>query len=152
MQFNFNYRVKPKDLFLLAMVNTYNSMAGVVNIVFTISMGMLMFRFWSESSLLIKLFITFGLLLFPIFQPLSIFIRSKKIVSTIPENMQMYIDSFNIAVVREGERNIINRKEIISIKKIRKMIIINAGKKGVYILNRQSLEGRLEEVYNFLKY
>ena len=50
MEFKFRYRVKPVSLWILTMVNIYRSMMAVINIIFTVSMAGLIYRFWLDAG------------------------------------------------------------------------------------------------------
>lgn len=150
MEFAFRYRVRPENLVVLALVNVYRSMAGVVNIVFTASMILTAYRFWAEISLPLRALVAAGILLFPLFQPLVIYLRSRRIVSRMPEGMEMRIDGKGIAVTAGENRSRIAFAEIKSVARFRGMLILYARTGQGFILNRETLAGKDRELYEFL--
>lgn len=150
MEFVFPYRVRPENLTILALVNVYRSMAGVVNIVFTVSMILVAYRFWAEISLPLRALVAAGILLFPLFQPLVIYGRSKRIVSRMPADMEMRIDGKGIAVTAGSQNSRIGFSELNSVTRIRGMLILYTRSKQGFILNRETLGDKEKELYGFL--
>lgn len=150
MEFVFKYRVRPENLLLLAMANVYRSMAGVVNIVFTLSMILVAFRFWTSVNLYLKILIALGIALFPIFQPIVMYLRSKRIVSRMPDNMEMRIDGKGVTVASSGKSSLLKYSDLTSVTRIQGMLILNTRSKQGFILDRQTLGGKDQELYAFL--
>ena len=150
MDFKFSYKVEPENLWFISMYNIYKSMAGTVNIIFTISMVLLAFRFWPEQNLLTNFCITVGILLFPIFQPLFIFLRSRKLVSTMPGELEMTINSDGLSIASEKSQTLVKLTELKSILKIRGMLILQTNTGQSYILNKKALNGDAERLFGFL--
>lgn len=150
MEFSFRYRVRPGNLVILALVNVYRSMAGVVNIVFTVSMALLAYRFWPSANLGLRILMPLGIALFPALQPLVIWLRSKRIVSAMPEDMEMRIDAGGITVTAGEKSSRVSLTELKSVTRIRGMLILYTRTKQGFILNRETLAGRERELYAFL--
>lgn len=150
MEFRFSYRVRPVDLWLLSMHNIYRSMGAVVNIVFTVSMVLLAVRFWSGVDLPLRLVLAGGILLFPLFQPLFVFLRSRKIVSRMPGNLEMVIDDGGIVIASEENRSEIGFRELRSLTRLRGMLILHTRSGQAYVLGRGSLDGRGRALFDFL--
>lgn len=149
-KFSFHYSVKPANLWVLSMINIYRSMVGVVNFVFTLSMIMLAYRFWPETGLALRLAMIAGILLFPVFQPLMILFRSRKIVRRMPGDMHMNFDDKGLTISSEGKNSRINYKDLKSVVRISKMLILYTQNKQGYILDKRILENRGRELYDFL--
>lgn len=132
------------------MVNVYRSMAGVVNIVFTAAMILVAYRFWLEVNAPLRILIAAGILLFPIFQPLVIFLRSKRIVSKMPDNMEMRIDADGIRVMAGEKSSLVKFADLKSVTRIRNMLILYTRTKQGFILNKETLNGKDKELYAFL--
>lgn len=150
-EFKLNYNVRPENLLFLAMVSTYKSMAGVVNAVFTFSMALLLFRFRADGNFVIKLIIVLGIMVFPVFQPLFIYLRSRKIVSNMSKKIDMTINKNGIELISNGKSTKIVLSNITNLTRIGNMIIIYTDSLGSYVLNKQTLNGKGMEIYNFLK-
>lgn len=150
MEFSFRYKVKPQNVWVLGMVNMYRSMAGVVNIIFTLSMVLLALRFWTGAAASLKILIAAGILIFPVFQPLLIYLRSRKIVSRMPSDLKMTIDDKGIEVASEDNRSHIDFSDLKSILKIRGLLVLHTHSQQSFILNGETLEGQGEKLYSFL--
>ena len=150
MGFSFHYRVRPENIWLLSMINIYRSMVGLVNVIFTISMVLLAVRFWPEAKLYIRILIAAGILVFPLFQPLLIYFRSKRIVSQMPDDLEMNIDNKGISVTSKTESSNIKFSDLKSVMRIRGILILYTHKRQGYILNKQSLNGNEQKLYDFL--
>ncbi len=150
MEFTFRYRVRPANLLLLAMVNVYRSMAGVVNIVFTLSMILLEYRFWAEINAFLRVLIALGILLFPFFQPLFIYLRGRKIVSRMPDDLEMRINAKGIEIVSAKGSSQVKMSDLKSVTRIRGLIVLYARNKQGFILNGETLSGKGPELYAFL--
>lgn len=155
MKFSFPYRVRPVSLLLLSLMNIYRSMAGVVNIIFTVSMGLLAFRFWSETSLPLRLLMAAGILLFPVFQPLMIFLRSRKIVSRMPDAMRIDFDRQGMTITAENHNSHLDHSsvaysEIKSVIRIMGMLIIYTQTGQGFVLGREIIGDNEDTLYKFL--
>lgn len=132
------------------MVNVYRSMAGVVNFVFTAAMVLLAVRFWLTVNIGLRSLIVLGIMLFPVLQPLVIYLRSKRIVSKMPENMEMRIDAGGITVTAGDKSSQVKFTDLKSVTRIRGMLILYTKSKQGFILNKETLAGREKELYAFL--
>ena len=151
MEFRFHYRVRPENLWVLTMVNYYRSFLGVCNLIFTISMMLLAVRFWPGSSMGIRTLISAGILLFPVFQPLMIYFRCRKIVSTMPGEMEISFDKTGITTSAKEERSHIDFSEVKSVVRIFNLMIIYTRSKQSFILSDRVMEDKSICLYNFLK-
>jgi len=148
--FSFQYRVKPADLWILSMINIYRSMMGVVNIVFTASMVLLAVRFWTEASPTLRILMGAGIGLFPLFQPLMIFVRSGRIVRSMPEDMRMDFDPMGMTVTAGDKSSRVDYWDLKSVMRISGLLIIYTRARQGFILNREALEDKGKELYDFL--
>lgn len=149
-EFVFNYKVRPANLVILGLTNIYRSMIGMVNIIFTLSMGLVAFRFWFEVNTIIRIIIAAGIMLFPLFQPLFIYLRSSNIVSKMPENLEMRIDNEGITVKSDESSSHMNFSDLKSIIRIRDILILYTRSRQGFVLNKQTMEDKGEELYDFL--
>jgi len=149
--FKFRYSVKPENLWVLIMVNIYRSFLGVINLVFTVSMILLAVRFWSGSSLGIRVLITAGILLFPVFQPLLIYRRCRRVVNRMPGEMEILFDQLGITTTANEQQSHINFSEIRSVVRIFNMMIIYTQTKQGFILSDLVMEDQSKELYDFIK-
>jgi len=132
------------------MVNVYRSMMAVVNIVFTAAMVLLAFRFWTETQLTIQILIVLGIILFPVIQPLMIYLRSKKIVRSMPENMRIDFSNKEMVITSEEKKSQVEYKELKSVIRIAGMLIIYTRIKQGFILNGEVLGDKGTPLFDFL--
>ena len=72
MEYQYKCRITAWDFFRLTMRQTYRSMAGMCNLVFTVAMIVLAAKFWSQSGEILQVLMLIGCLLFPVIQPAAI--------------------------------------------------------------------------------
>jgi len=150
MEYRYISDVKPKDLWFIAMIRTYRSLAGVINVVFTVAMVMLTFRFWSTSGTLVKALLLIACLLFPVFQPFAIFLRSIKQLETLPGRVELLFDDAGVHVSSEGKQEDIKWNKIANAIKQSNMIIVMSDNTHGYMLTNRILGDEKEEFYDFL--
>jgi len=149
--FKFHYSVKPENLWVVTMVNYYRSFLGVCNVIFTISMMLLAVRFWSDGSMGIRILICAGILIFPVFQPLMIFFRCRKIVSSMPEEMEISFDKRGITTSTKEERSHVNFSDVKSVVRIFNLMVIYTWSKQSFILSKQVMEDKVSKLFNFIQ-
>ena len=150
MKFSFHYRVRPANLWVLSMTNIYRSMVGVVNIIFTVSMGLLTFRFWLEVGWALRPLMIAGILFFPVFQPLMVLFRSRKIVRRMPGDMLIDFDNKGMTISTEKENSHVNYMDLKSVIRISGMLVIYTQAKHGFILDKKILGDKGGELYDFL--
>lgn len=150
MDFSFHYKVRPVNLWVLSMINIYRSMIGVVNIVFTASMVLLIIRFWLESSWIFRILMIAGILVFPVIQPLMIFLRSRKIIRGLPLNMRMDFDSKGIRISAEKMDSLVPYEDLKSVIQISGMLILYTQSKQGFILDKEILQDKGAKLYQYL--
>lgn len=149
--FKFRYSVKPENLWVLTMVNIYRSFLGMCNLVFTAAMILLAVRFWSESNMGIRTLITAGIVLFPLLQPVMIYFRCRKIVGTMPGEMEISFDKEGITTSTNGKSSFIDFSKVKSVILIFNLMIIHTRSKQGFILSDQVLGDQSKNLYHFIK-
>ena len=150
MKYSFLYKVSPHNLLILSMVNIYRTMLSVINVVFTVSMVLVAVRFWSAANTLVRVLILFGILLFPVLQPLLIYLRSIRIVGRMPEDMVIGFDSDGITISSETRKSEIGYGSLKFINRLAGMIILYTRDGQGYILGREILGDSGKQLYEFL--
>ncbi len=133
------------------MTNIYRSFPAVINLVFTVSMILLAVRFWPGADAGIRILITAGILLFPVFQPLLIFLRCRRIVGRMPRDMEISIDKTGITTGSDGKSSHVPFRDIISVVRLFRMVIVQTRSRQGFILGDGVTGDAATEVYNFLK-
>ena len=78
MEYQYKCRITAWDFFRLTMRQTYRSMAGMCNLVFTVAMILLTAKFWSQSGEVLQVLMLIGCLLFPVIQPAAIYAKVRR--------------------------------------------------------------------------
>ena len=77
------------DLWKLSMHHTYHSVVGACNIIFTCAMFVASYFLMGKTSDIIEVLLIFGCLLFPVIQPVLLYLRSKSQVEGVPKDMEL---------------------------------------------------------------
>lgn len=88
----YTYKLNPKDLWKYNLVMTYSSLAGIVQIVFTISMIVLLITKWPTAGPLFISINIFACLIFPVFQPIAMLGKAYNDFTVMPENTISFDD------------------------------------------------------------
>ena len=150
MEFRYVSDVKPKDLWFIAMDRTYRSFLGVINVVFTVAIIALTFRFWTTTGALIRMLMISGCLIFPVIQPLAIYGRSVKQLESLPKRVELLFDERGVHVKSNGQHQDIKWSGIVNAIKQTNMIIIMSDSNHGYMLTNRILGDEKEEFYQFL--
>jgi len=114
-------------------------------------MMLLAVRFWSDGSMGIRILICAGILIFPVFQPLMIFFRCRKIVSSMPEEMEISFDKRGITTSTKEERSHVNFSDVKSVVRIFNLMVIYTWSKQSFILSKQVMEDKVSKLFNFIQ-
>ena len=150
-EYRFRYRVTPSDLMILSLVGIYRSLLGIINIIFFVSMILVAFRFWEEAAWIYRALMLLGIVLFPVLQPAAIYLRSRRIVSRMPEGLEMHIGPEGITISGPDDSNSLAYSELTEVKLVAGMIVIQTKGTQGYALSRQVLGDKAHEVYDLLR-
>ena len=150
MKYRFKSEVKALDFWKLSMYKTYHAVAGICNIVFTAAMLGLLVHFWGRVSDVWIGFILFGCALFPVIQPVCIFLRCQRQVEDIPKDLELLFDDSGIRVTAGGTEEKIPWKRVDHIIKQRDMLAIYKDGSHGYILMERTFSDRAEEFMEYL--
>ena len=92
MEYQYKCRITAWDFFRLTMRQTYRSMAGMCNLVFTVAMIVLAARFWSRSGEVLQVMMLIGCLLFPVIQPAAIYAKARRQAAAVPQDVRLTFD------------------------------------------------------------
>lgn len=150
-EYRFRYWVTPRDLMILSLANVYRSMPGFINVVFLISMILVALRYWQDSPWPYRLLMLLGIAVFPVLQPAAIYLRSRGVVSRMPDRLEMYIGPHGITVSGGSDSTSIAYSELAAVKLVAGLVVIYTKGKQGYALNRKVLAGKTQDVYALLK-
>ena len=150
MKYIVKYKPEAIDLWKLSMYGIYGSMVGVVNIIFTLAMLGLIVRFWGSVNAFLKILLLFGLCLFILIQPITIYFKSKKQIETVPQEMELVFDNKGMQINTLSQNTTIRWKKIRRIVEKSDMIIIMLDSNQGFIITNRMIETDMEKFYNYL--
>lgn len=98
MTYQYKSGVRAADFPRMSLRQTYHSVAGMRNVVFTVAMIRLTVKCWERSRDMVQVLLLFVCLLFPVFQPIGIYFRAKAQERTLPEDMELGFDDKGLHV------------------------------------------------------
>lgn len=150
MEYRFKCEVTAMDFWKLVMRRTYRSMAGVCNLVFTVAMVVLAFRFWNTTTDLYKSLILSGCLLFPVIQPVLVYGQARRQVASLPKGMELGFDDRGIHVDTQEAVSVIPWNQVKNIVQEFHMIIIFSDSAHGYILTDRILGEMKKPFYEYI--
>lgn len=150
MEYKYKCDVEAKDLFKMAMVRTYKSMLGIVNIVFTVAMILLTIRFWRTAPDFLRILMITGCILFPVIQPLAIYLQSVKQLENMPRDMELVFNDGGVHVYTGGKSELIRWNKVKNAIKRSDMIVIMSDDSHGYMITNRQLGSSKEEFYEYL--
>ncbi|MBQ7428094.1 MAG: hypothetical protein IJV29_00325 [Butyrivibrio sp.] len=151
MEYKYRFRNTTGDYFLFNMSNIYSQWTAIVNVLFTIAMAVLIVNRWSDSSDVFRGLMLLGLSLFPVIQPLVIYLRASAMSRSITEETELSFDSAGMHIRVLGHSQLVSWKEYRATIKRRLLLILLPDKDHAYILTNRILQGQKEDLYNYLE-
>lgn len=151
MEFHFDVKVTPFDFFKMAIKKTYKSPIGVCNIVFTVAVILLTVKLYPTAVDVLRLALIILCLIFPVFQPLSIYFRGKAQVMNIPKGLSLDVDDSQIVVSVERQREVIVWSRVKEIIDNKDMVILRVDSNNGYFLTNKVLDDKRDAFINFVK-
>ena len=151
MKYRFKSEVKALDFWKLSMYKTYHAVAGICNIVFTVAMIALLVHFRGSVSDVWIGCILFGCALFPVIQPVCIFLRCQRQVEDIPKDLELEFDDYGMRVYTGNTTQGIPWKNVDHVIKQRDMLAIYTDRNHGYILMERTLSDKSEEFMDHLR-
>ena len=150
MEYRFKSEVKASDLWKMAMQRTYKSMMGVVNVVFTTAMIILMIRFFESAPYTLKGLMLFGVLLFPVIQPLCIYGMSVRQLEDMPRDLELTFNDNGVLVQTQGKSETLRWSRISNAIKRNNMIIVMSDDSHGYMFANRVLGDQKESFFEYL--
>jgi hypothetical protein len=150
MEYSFNSDVKAADLWRISMSRTYRSVAGVVNIVFTVAMLAMTLHFWGTANLYVRILMVIACLLFPVLQPLAVLGRSTKQVESMPKGVNLLFNEHGVHVTCGGKNEQLPWRKIVRVSKQKDMIVVMSDATHGYMLMNRILGDKKDEFYDYL--
>lgn len=150
MVYNFESKVSAFDCLIASLYHTYNSMAGVINIVFTGSMIGLAFKFWATANLLQASIILFGCFWFPVIVPIGTYLKHKRSLKNFPAGMELGFNDYGMQIKLQGEQQSIPWKKLSKIAIEPNMVIIYSDNRHGYMLSNKNMGLDRKEFISYL--
>lgn len=151
MQYCFKYQTKATDLWQLTMYGIYGSMMGTINIIFTVAMLLLAYRFWQDMNLVLKMLCILGVLLFLLIQPTLIYLRSLKQAGQFQSPIELDMDDEGLHIYAGLEKSFIPWYLVKGISKKPTLLVIFASNQHGYVLSNNVLKADKMKVYEFVQ-
>lgn len=150
IKFAFKYKTTAFDLWRLSMYGIYSSILGVCNLIFTVTMILLTFKFWEDASQVIRVILIFAICLFILIQPVAIYLKAEKQVLKLPGEIQIDFADAGVHVKIENQSSTLPWTSIKGITKRPGMLIIFSTAKHGFILNNKVLLGQKKPFYDYV--
>ncbi|MCF0130368.1 MAG: YcxB family protein [Pseudobutyrivibrio sp.] len=138
MKFSFVNDVRPSDFWLLSMLHTYSSLVGLCNVIFTVAMFGLCYRFWNTVGDMLQVFMILACSMFIVIQPLFVYMRSKAQAAMIPRGMTLGFDDNGLHIVVGDKSQEIDWSKLrIAIEK--NAVFVRSDEKHGYMLTNRML-------------
>ena len=136
MTYQFKSEVTAGDFWKLTMNRTYRSMAGVCNLIFTMAMILFTVRFFRTSNDPLQVLMLFGCLLFPVIQPIAIYLKAKGQVRAMPKGVELAFDEKGLHVTMDTQHENIGWNKLRVAKQPGMMIVFSDARHGYMLTNR----------------
>ena len=134
MRFEYTYRNTPGDYWFFYIGNVYRQWTAVVNFVFTAAVLALMVSRWQDSSSFFRGLMVFALLIFPVFQPLAIWLYSLKSAERIREQTTLAFEDKGFVIrVKDHVQNI-SWNDFQGVQERKKLIVLIPDGEHAYLL------------------
>lgn len=150
MRFQYTYRTTAAELWQLSMYYTYGSVVGVCNIVFTAAVLALMVSRWSVSGTGFRMLLILGLCLFPVIQPLGVYLRAKKQAAMIQQDTTVSFSDRGIHINVGSQCSDIQWSAIKKISRKFTMIVIFSDTTHGFVLTDRVLGAEKEDFYQYI--
>ena len=150
MKYEYKYRNTVGDFFFFNMTNIYIQLTGLVNIIFTVAMLVLIASRWSDSHIFFKGIMVFGLLLFPVIQPICIYLKSAKQVEGTSCDTELCFDETGMHIRVQDHNQLIKWKDYKATVNRPFVLVPVPDGKHAYILTERILKGQHTDLYKFI--
>ena len=133
MNYEFKYKNTAFELFKLYFFFLYSSLAGIVNIIFTVAMIVLIYSKWNVATGLLRVVLVIAVLFFVLFQPVIMYNKARVNAKELKG---------------EGKREYIDWKKIRAGKRFPQMLIIFTDNTNGYILTKRIVGDNYKKVFD----
>ena len=148
--YRFQCDVRALDFWKLTMRQTYRSLAGICNIVFTAAMIALAVRFWNTAGDLFQVLILFACLLFPVIQPIAVYLRAKGQAAAMPQGVVLEFDEKGLHVTVGGQHEDLPWRQV-RVRRQSDMLVVFSDARHGYLLTNRVLGKEKEPFFAYAK-
>lgn len=151
MEFRFECKVTAMDMWKLSMSHIYHNILGVYNAIFAVAIILLTIKFWDPGNGLLMGVLLFACLLFPVIQPIAIYLRAIPQVSALPKDMVMVINDTGLHITAGENRAHVTWNRVKGTIMERNMIILAIEDGKGYMLTNKVLGTQKEALVRFVE-
>ncbi len=150
MSFQFEPKVTVMDMWKLSMRRIYSSMLGVCNIVLAGAIIALTYRFWNEMSSFLQVVLLLACFIFPVLQPISIYMRAAKQLKGVPQDLVLEINDTGLHITGNNQKDHIQWKQVKTLLEEKNMVILAVEGGRGYMLTNRVLGAQRNELLDFV--
>lgn len=150
-EFRFRSSVTAWDLWRMSMHRIYHSLVGVSNLVLAVALIALTVRFWDPHQQVLMSLLVLACILFPVLQPVSVYLRAARQVSALPEDLELLIDETGLHTACNGQKNHVSWKQIRGLMQEHGMLILAAESGIGYLLTDRMLGEQKAELITYVE-
>lgn len=118
--------------------------------VFTVAMILLTVKFWETSNDILQVLMLFGCLLFPVIQPICIYMKAKARAKEMPKDVNLAFDETGLHVTMGKDKQDIPWKNI-RVTKQREMLLVFSDARHGYMLTNRVLGTEKDSFFAYAK-
>lgn len=151
MKYEYEYTIKPSDLWQASMYYAYSSYLAVINVVCIISSIALLFKLWATSPDWLRALLILFLLLFTVIQPFIVYMKARLSLKGQLTNIKLSFSESQIEIKADGNEQKKSWRNVRGIVKKPTILIVYMEDGNGYILRNSVMHGQKEEFYDFAK-
>lgn len=151
MTFRFESKVTVWDMWKMSMHNIYHSMVGLCNIIFAVAIILLTGKFWDTMGSFLRSVLVLFCVLYPIIQPVMIYMRASQQVKSLPQDMIIEIDETGLHITADSQKAHMPWNRVRGVIKHYGMIIIAVDGGRGYILTDRVLGTQKDTLLEFFE-
>ena len=151
MEFKYEYKVVPTDLWQVQMYYAYSSYTAIINVICIVSSIALLYSLWGTAPWWLRLLLLFFLSLFTVIQPLAMYFRAKKTLGDIDDTLRLTFSEQGIQVEVKDQKEFKNWAEVQGIVLKPTLVTIYTDKSHGYILTDRILKDTKKQFRAFIK-
>ncbi len=148
--YRYHYRTTAGDLWQLSMYSVYSSLAGVCNVIFTVSILALGIARWREFGMLGHILLVLAFLLFTVFQPALLYGRARRQAAGITGDTELLFDERGLCVRQDGKEQRLGWKQIRGVVKRPTLLLVLSDASHGYVLSDRVTGGEKKKLLAYI--